>query len=358
MYVGRSYKLIDFALWSRRSVIYMVVVSGLAVAAYRLPGIAGFSVPWSVVLVLGTTVSLVAGFKNSQVLTRSGEALQAFTQIIASSRMWSNFCRDFLDAPTARQLIYRHIAWMTALRFSLRRPMPWESMGKAANIEYMRRYRISEDKGSLAEELPPLVAEQADKVLKSPQPALALLEMQSVQVNALFKDAKLPPQIYVELTKLIRDFHDQQARCDRIKNNPYPRQYAIVSSMFVMIFCTLLPFGVVPVFAEMGKLGGALSARCWAGPTCLSTRSAKAAPTRSRAMPTTFQSRRSAATSRSNCARALARLTCRSPCCPSTISRPEVPDLARLRFRFDEDHQRFRHHAIMRHGVGGRLALH
>ncbi|MER8696599.1 hypothetical protein NKI77_27410 [Mesorhizobium opportunistum] len=259
MYVGRSYKLIDFALWSRRSVIYMVVVSGMAVAAYRLPGIAGFSVPWSVVLVLGTTVSLVAGFKNSQVFTRSGEALQAFTQITASSRVWSNFCRDFLDAPTAKQLIYRHIAWMTALRFSLRRPMPWESMGKAANIEYMRRYRIREDKGSIADELRPLLAEQADKVLKSSQPALALLEMQSVQVNALFKDAKLPPQIYVELTKLIRDLHDQQARSDRIKNNPYPRQYAIVSSMFVMIFCTLLPFGVVPVFAEMGKLGGVLS---------------------------------------------------------------------------------------------------
>ncbi|TJV39029.1 MAG: hypothetical protein E5Y02_27195 [Mesorhizobium sp.] len=259
MYVGRSYKLIDFALWSRRSVIYMVVVSGMAVAAYRLPGIAGFSVPWSVVLVLGTTVSLVAGFKNSQVFTRSGEALQAFTQITASSRVWSNFCRDFLDAPTAKQLIYRHIAWMTALRFSLRRPMPWESMGKAANIEYMRRYRIREDKGSIADELRPLLAEQADKVLKSSQPALALLEMQSVQANALFKDAKLPPQIYVELTKLIRDLHDQQARCDRIKNNPYPRQYAIVSSMFVMIFCTLLPFGVVPVFAEMGKLGGVLS---------------------------------------------------------------------------------------------------
>ncbi|BCG87202.1 hypothetical protein MesoLj113c_33120 [Mesorhizobium sp. 113-3-9] len=258
MYVGRSYKLIDFALWSRRSVIYMVVVSGLAVAAYRLPGLAGFSVPWSVVLVLGTTVSLVAGFKNSQVFTRSGEALQAFTQITASSRVWSNFCRDFLDAPTARQLIYRHIAWVTALRFSLRRPMPWESMGKAANIEYRRRYRIQEDTGSLAGDLQPLLAEQAGKVLESPQPAIALLEMQSVQVNALLKDAKIPPQIYGELTKLIRDFHDQQARCDRIKNNPYPRQYAIVSSMFVMIFCTLLPFGVVPVFADMGKLGGVL----------------------------------------------------------------------------------------------------
>ncbi|MER9328670.1 bestrophin family ion channel [Mesorhizobium sp. M0488] len=258
MYVGRSYKVIDFALWSRRSVIYMVVVSGLAVAAYRLPGVTGFSVPWSVVLVLGTTVSLVAGFKNSQVLTRSSEALQAFTQITASSRLWSNFCRDFIDAPTARQLIYCHIAWMTALRFALRRPMPWESMERAANVEYRRRYHVQEDAGSMADEMRPLLAEQAEGVLKSAQPALTLLEMQSVQVNALFKDAKIPPQIYVELTKLIRDFHDQQARCDRIKNNPYPRQYAIVSSMFVMIFCTLLPFGVVPVFADMGKLGGAL----------------------------------------------------------------------------------------------------
>ncbi|MEI9421408.1 bestrophin family ion channel [Mesorhizobium sp. Cs1299R1N1] len=258
MYVGRSYKVVDFALWSRRSVLYMVVVSGLAVAAYRLPGIAGFSVPWSVVLVLGTTVSLVAGFKNSQVLTRSGEALQAFTQITASSRMWSNFCRDFLDAPTARKLIYRHIAWMTALRYALRRPMPWESMGKAANIEYRRRYHIQEDGGSIADELRPLLGDQTVDVLKSPRPAIALLEMQSVQVNGLLKDAKVPAQVYVELTKLIRDFHDQQARCDRIKNNPYPRQYAIVSSMFVMIFCTLLPFGVVPVFADMGKLDGML----------------------------------------------------------------------------------------------------
>jgi len=258
MYVGRSYRLLDFALWSRRSVIYMVVVSGLAIAAYRLPATAGFSVPWSVVLVLGTTVSLVAGFKNSQVFTRANEALQAFSQITASSRMLSSFCRDFMDAAAARQLIHRHLAWLTALRFLLRRPMPWESLAKAANIEFRRRYHIQEDKTSLADELRGLLGEEAESVLKSPQPAIALLDRQLAEVNALLKNSAVPTQVYSELTKLIRDFHDQQARCDRIKNNPYPRQYAIVSSMFVMIFCTLLPFGVVPVFAEMGKLGGAL----------------------------------------------------------------------------------------------------
>jgi putative membrane protein len=260
MYVGRSYRLLDFALWSRRSVIYMVVVSGLAIAAYRLPATAGFSVPWSAVLVLGTTVSLVAGFKNSQVFTRSNEALQAFSQITASSRLWSNFCREFTDAATARQLIYRHLAWLAALRFSLRRPMPWESLARAANLEYRRRYQVQEDKGSLGDELRGLLGAEAEDVLRAPRPALTLLELQSAQVNGLLKNAAVPGPVYSELMKLIRDFHDQQARCDRIKNNPYPRQYAIVSTIFMMIFCTLLPFGMVSVFADMSKLGGALGA--------------------------------------------------------------------------------------------------
>src|SRR3954464_5895347 len=112
MYVGRSYKLVDFTLWSRRGLVYMALVSVLAVAAYRLPGITGFSVPWSVVLVLGTTVSLVAGFKNSQVFTRSNEALQIFSQITASSRLLSSLCTDFADTATGKALIHRHIAWL------------------------------------------------------------------------------------------------------------------------------------------------------------------------------------------------------------------------------------------------------
>ncbi|MDB5587346.1 MAG: putative rane protein [Devosia sp.] len=258
MYVGRSYRLIEFALWSRRSVIYMVAVSLLAIGLFIMPGIAGFSVPWPVVVVLGTTVSLVAGFKNSQVFTRSNEALQAFSQLSASSRMWAGLCKDFTDAATARQLIYGHLAWLTALRYALRRPMPWESMGRKANIEYRRRYHIQEDTTSLDQELRGLVPNEAQQLSSMTEPAIALLDMQLAQVNGLLKGAAVPTQVYSELLKLMRDFHDQQARCDRIKNSPYPRQYAIVSSMFVMIFCTLLPFGVVPVFAEMSHLGGVL----------------------------------------------------------------------------------------------------
>src|SRR5689334_5275271 len=147
MHVGRSYRLVDFAVWSRRSVIWMTIVSVVAVLAYIF---AGFSVPWAVVLVLGTTVSLVSGFKNSQVLSRSSEALAAFSQIASSSRILASVSCDFLAPDVARQLLYRHLAWLTALRFSLRRPMPWETMSRGANREYRRRYyHIAEDLSSV-----------------------------------------------------------------------------------------------------------------------------------------------------------------------------------------------------------------
>jgi putative membrane protein len=260
MHVGRSYRLIDFALWSRRSVIYMIVVSLLAIGVYHIPGIAGFSVPWPVVIMLGTTVSLIAGFKNAQVLARSGEALQLFAQISAISRVWASLCRDFADSDTARALIHRHLAWLTALRFSLRRPMPWETMARPSNAEFRKRYHIAEDESSLQTEIRPLLTAEAEMVLEARHPAPQVLDLQTRHLNQLFKESALPPQIYGELMKSMREMHDLQSRADRIKNNPYPRQYAIVGTMFVAIFCTILPFGAVPIFADLGKAGAVLGA--------------------------------------------------------------------------------------------------
>jgi len=259
MHVGRSYRLLDFAVWSRRGALYVLIVSLVAVAAYSLPALAGFGIPWPIVAVLGTSVALVAGFKNGQVLQRSSDALQAFAQIAAISRLLATLSCDFLDQETARRVILRHLAWLTALRYSLRRPMPWETVGKGANRAFRRRYyRIQEDLATLPQALAPLLGGEADAIAARPQPALALLQLQGEEINALLKQSTVPTQAYSELMKLLRDCHDQQARCDRIKNTPYPRQYAVVSALFVVIFATLLPFGVVPTLATTGGAGGLL----------------------------------------------------------------------------------------------------
>lgn len=160
MHVGRSYRLSDFILWSRRSALYMLVVSGLALAVWWLPPLQGFALPWSIVVMLGTSVALVAGFKNGQVLQRSNDALQTFYQIAASSRVLASYSCDFLAPEVSRAVIHRHLAWLTALRYALRQPRPWESTHKAAQREFRkRRYEIEEDKVPLAQELERLIGD-------------------------------------------------------------------------------------------------------------------------------------------------------------------------------------------------------
>ena len=47
---------------------------------------------------------------------------------------------------------------------------------------------------------------------------------------------------------------DQQARAERLKNFPYPRQYAVINSIFVWAFALLLPFGTVAEFDKLNDL--------------------------------------------------------------------------------------------------------
>jgi putative membrane protein len=54
------------------------------------------------------------------------------------------------------------------------------------------------------------------------------------------------------LGDLIKDLYDHEGRCERIKNFPFPRQYASLNLYFVWIFIVLLPFGLIQ---ELGRVG-------------------------------------------------------------------------------------------------------
>ena len=44
-----------------------------------------------------------------------------------------------------------------------------------------------------------------------------------------------------------------QGKSERIKNFPYPRQFATLNHFFMWIFVLLLPLALVPQFAEIGQ---------------------------------------------------------------------------------------------------------
>jgi putative membrane protein len=55
------------------------------------------------------------------------------------------------------------------------------------------------------------------------------------------------------MQKTLKDFLDQQSRAERIKNFPYPRQYATVNTIFVWCFAALLPFCVIREFDRLNE---------------------------------------------------------------------------------------------------------
>lgn len=250
MHVGKLYRAREFLSWSRRRIFALLIVSIVPVLLYQLAGFKGLSLPWSVVLLLGTTVALVAGFKNTQTYNRNIEAQQAWSGISSSSRMLGLLTCDFLPTEAASKFIYRHIAWLAALRFALRSPRPWETIHQKANVEFRRRYRVSEQETLLREQLASY-ASVDEHILQASNPAARALQLQGSELKSLLDGGKLSTQAYLELLKVLRDLHDQQARCERIKNFPYPRQYAVVSALFVAIFCILLPFGLIGPFEEL-----------------------------------------------------------------------------------------------------------
>jgi putative membrane protein len=253
MHVGKSYKAYEFFTWSRRRMLALLVVSTGAVLLYQLAGFRGVLLPWTVVLLLGTTVALVTGFKITHTYDRSVDAQQAWSAIAASSRLWGVLCCDFLSADASRGLIYGHIAWLTALRFALRSPRPWETANQRANVEFRRRrYRVLEQETTLREQLTANVSvKDAEKILRAANPAARALQIQSANLKSLLEADVLSIQSYLEMLKVLRDLNDHQSRNERIKNVPYPRQYAVVSRLFVVIFCILLPFGMIGQFAEL-----------------------------------------------------------------------------------------------------------
>jgi putative membrane protein len=251
MHVGKSYRLLEFVRWTRRE-IYILLAWGLVpVGLYHLAGLKWIAIPWTVAGLIGTATAFIVGFKNTQTYNRTVEAQQVWGAILNASRAWGLMCRDFLkDGDTARQFVLRHIAWATALRYQLRKPRLWESLSGSANAEYQASfYSIPEKETALESELAKyLSADELAYVLAGPNKPTRVLGLQGRALRALHDSGAIPVNFFVELEKGIKEFFDHQGKSTRIKNFPYPRQYATISTIFVRAFCILLPFGLLKEF--------------------------------------------------------------------------------------------------------------
>ncbi|MDM0049843.1 bestrophin family protein [Variovorax sp. J22R115] len=255
MHLGKTYRISEFLVWTRRQIYVLLAVGGIPVILYQVLGLRWLTIPLTVVGLLGTAASFIVGFKNVQTYNRTADAQQVWTSILNSSRFWGICVRGFVAKPAdTRDLVERHAAWLTCLRYELRTPRVWESMEKASHAEYRRAYRIPEREKSIDEELCKYLSEEEQRqILKVSNKATQVLWLQARALRRLLDEDGISLTSYIELNKILKEFIEQQGRAERLKNFPYPRQYAIINTIFVWAFCALLPFGLLKEFDKLNE---------------------------------------------------------------------------------------------------------
>lgn len=259
MHAGHKFTLREVLLWTRREIFIFLLIATIPTILFQLLGWRWMSIPWLPVALIGTAVAFLIGFKNNASYDRLWEARKIWGAIVNDSRTWGIQTKDFISNLAAtspasdeelqsihRRIVYRHIAWLTALRFQLRQSKKWETMDRPDNREYRKTYSIPEWETKLEEQMEPFLSEaDLNYVLTKKNRATQLLSLQSADLRLLRKRGLIEEHPYVAMERLLEHFYTHQGKCERIKNFPYPRQFATINHYFVWLFIFLVPLGML-----------------------------------------------------------------------------------------------------------------
>lgn len=254
MYVKRNYGFWMTFNWSKKPFLLGLLYAGFICSIAYYGGF-DISVPWQPLSLIGILVAFYLGFKNNSSYDRSWEARKIWGGIVNNSRSFGAAVVAFVQGDDAhlihKELIYRHIAWITALRHQLRLSREWEHTEQ--RIKGLYAPTASEDYHTqLDQDLAEFIPERDIKAYRPmANTATQILADQSRRLQKLKDQEYFEDFRHMEFHSLIRTFYDDQGKSERIKNFPFPRQYASVGLWLTLIFCLLLPFGMINIFINL-----------------------------------------------------------------------------------------------------------
>jgi len=279
MYVEKNFgfkALMRFTGWHLQ---YITAWTVFVVVIHEVTHWSWFHIPWLPVSVIGTAVAFYVGFKNNQAYDRLWEARKIWGAMVNSSRAWGSVVKAYISDQFTedevkksdldeikKRLIYRHIAWLYALRSQLLLPTPWEHIsqsnreGRIAEAR-MKTYGVglladSVTKIELDQYLPPC---EKEELINYKNTATQIIDRQSQDLAELRRNDIIEDFRHMEMQNILNDFYIHQGKAERIKKFPLPRQYGFASLLFVRIFIFILPLAMVSEFHELGTMGTIIS---------------------------------------------------------------------------------------------------
>ncbi len=266
MHIKKIYTASEMAWWTRFETFLFLGIIIAWVAVHYFLDLHWLKIPWTPLALIGTAVAFVIGFQNNSAYGRIWEARKIWGGIVNTSRTLGMFVQDMLTNEYAKTslsvgeiqheiktITYRHIAWMTALRHAMRMPKPWETtVSHRTNQEWDTK--PPELDSTVEKDMKLYISDRdLEYVMSKNNKQTALLYLQSHHLRKLKEQGIIWEFSFLELEGILQELFTLQGKSERIKNFPYPRQFATLNHFFMWIFVLLLPLALVPQFAEIGS---------------------------------------------------------------------------------------------------------
>lgn len=245
MIVSRNLKWKHIFHYTWRSMLYFLILSVSIYMLHKVFDVRKLSIPFNAVATISTALAIYLGFKNNNAYDRWWEARKIWGLLVNYSRAWG---REVLTLTLSKELvdvelhqwqervIYRHIAFVHALRVFLRKKHDYNENGVVELIEENNRYEDLKDF---------LSQEEYQQTLSKKNPPNYLLQLQGEDIKTAYRKGWLSDYRYVRLDETLTEFNNHQGMCERIKNTPLPRPYSFYSRLFVYLHGTLVPLAFV-----------------------------------------------------------------------------------------------------------------
>jgi putative membrane protein len=239
MIVKRNFNPIKVIQYVKTELIFSVAIA-VTVFVLHKQGVTAISFPFSIAAILGSALAIFIAFRNNSSYSRWWEARTLWGGIINSSRVLARLIITFTDSHSHQQnydkerselfkkeMIYKVIAWVHALRLHLRKQDNWQ-------------------------ELKPFLSEQEfDELQKSQNKPNFIHLISGKKIYEAMANGTLGGFDSFQMEGQLLALANYQGGCERIKNTPLLRQYDFFTRVFLYTFMLLLPFSLIGDFTKM-----------------------------------------------------------------------------------------------------------
>jgi ion channel-forming bestrophin family protein len=216
----------------RRHAPWLSLTTAVALCAFLLRHYYKVSIPVTPVpfQIAGVALAIFLGFRNNSAYDRWWEGRKLWGGVVNHSRSFARQVLTLLVAPEAeraalaelqKRIVYRHLAWLQALKQQLRGLDVLVELGPFLSREE-------------------LAAASTQKNV-----AAWLIHLQGVDLAEAARRGWVTDLRLQQLDQSLTELINMQGGCERIKSTPIPTAYRVFTLGFTRVYVTTLPLGLL-----------------------------------------------------------------------------------------------------------------